>query len=746
MRKCIILLTAFLFIYHLSFSQNVVTGKVTDNKDGSPLQGVTVIAKGSNKVTQTRADGSFSIELVTKEKVLTFSYVGFSTEEINVGNRKNISVALSTADRKLQEVIVVAYGTQTKKEVTGSIVKVDGKQLEDVPMVSVDQMLQGRVAGLQSIATSGQPGTAQDIVIRGIGSISANASPLFVVDGIPINTGDFSGLTQTTNTLAGLNPNDIENVSVLKDAASESVYGSRAANGVILITTKKGKSGRTQFKIDMETGRNTQAYFPDAGKPLNRQQFFALSTEGILNAGGTQNDVAQINDALGVNNGVNTNWLDAVQRRGLQQSLNISASGGDQKTTFYMSGGFFNQQASVIASDFKRYSGAFSVQHKVNSKLSLNASLNLSQSLQHTPLVAGNYRNPIQAALQLLPSQPTYDHDTVVYDRNQFDLFSGIYNPLAIAKFDRNSLSNFKGVGAISGEYKIIPDLTFSSNYGIDYLTLEEIQYWNPFFGDAFSRGGDLGSVYTRVFNWVWTNTLDYRKSLKESLNSYVDLKVGYESQRSQEYVLSAYGSGVPMTTELVLPSISTPTTASEGASNYAFASAFAIGSVNYENKYVLSGSVRRDGSSRFGSANRYGTFWSVGGSWNLDQEDFLLGSALISNLKIRSSYGVNGNAEIGNYLSIATYGFGNGNNYVQQPGSYPDNVGNPNLTWELNKPFNVGIDAGILKNRINFSVEYYNRVTSHLLLNVPLSQTSGFSTAEENVGGNEKYRSRSHF
>jgi TonB-linked SusC/RagA family outer membrane protein len=735
MRNTILLTVVFLFMYTWSFSQNLIIGKVTDAKDGTPLAGVSVSVKGGNTVSQTLTNGSFQITLRANEKTLIFSYVGFSNEEINVGNKKNISVSLSTADKKLQEVIVVAYGTQNKREVTGSVVKVDAKQLEDVPLVSVDQMLQGKVAGLQSIASSGQPGSAQDIVIRGIGSISANASPLFVVDGIPVNTGDFSGLTQTSNALAGLNPNDIESVSVLKDAASESVYGSRAANGVILITTKKGKVGSTQFRIDAETGTNSTAYFPNAGKPLNRKQFFDLTTEGILNAGGSQTDVDQITDALGINNGFNTDWLKTVQRKGMQQSFNVSASGGDQKTTFYLSGGYFNQQASVIASDFKRYSGNFTIQHKVNDQLSLNATMNIGQSFQNTPLVGGAFRNPIQAAIQLLPSQPSIDHDTIVYDRNDFDLFNGLYNPLAIAKFDRNTLSNFKAIGSIGAEYSILPDLKFNSRYGIDYFTLEEVQYWNPFFGDAFSRGGDLGSIYTRVFNWVWTNTLDYRKSFGKHADFNTDIKVGYESQRSQSYSLSAYGSGVPMTTALRLPAISTPTTASEGQSNYTFTSIFAISSINYHNKYVLSGSVRRDGSSRFGIDNRYGTFWSVGGAWNIDQEDFMLNSSVLSALKIRSSYGVNGNAGIGNYQSIATYGFGNGNNYVQQPGSYPDNVGNPNLTWELNKPFNIAIDAGVLKNRINFTVEYYNRVTSHLLLNVPLSQTSGFSNAEENVG-----------
>ncbi|HLX91763.1 MAG TPA: SusC/RagA family TonB-linked outer membrane protein [Puia sp.] len=729
------LLTILLFVCTYSFAQRVVSGRITDSRDGSPLAGATVSAKNSDVKTQTANDGTFRIRLTEAQKILVISHVGFPNTEISISGKQQINISLKSLETQLQEVVVVAYGTTSKKELTGSVVKVDAKQLENIPFTSVDQMLQGKVAGLQSIASSGQPGTAQDIVIRGIGSISANASPLFVVDGIPVNTGDFSSLSQTSNALAGLNPNDIESVSVLKDAASESIYGSRGANGVILITTKKGKPGKTQFSIDLESGTNSRAYSPFAGKPLTHDQFFTLTDEGVINAGGTQADVDQVDAALGKNNGVNTDWLKEVQRRGLQQSFNVAASGGDQKTNFYLSGGYFDQQASILASEFKRYSGSFTIQHHVNEKLTFNATLNISQSLQHTPLVGGAFRNPIQEALVLLPSQPAIDHDTIVYDRNDFDLLNGLYNPLAIAKFDRNTLSNLKGIGTAGAEYAFLPYLSFSSKYGIDYLTLEEVQYWNPFFGDAFSRGGDLGSNYTRVFNWVWTNTLDFHQSFGRKAEFKTSLKAGYESQRSQSYVLMAYGSGVPMTTALVLPAVSTPTTASESQSNYSFVSEFALGSISYRDKYVVSGSVRRDGSSRFGVDNRYGTFWSVGASWNIDQESFLVGSTVINALKLRSSYGVNGNAGIGNYQAIATYGFGNGNNYVQQPGSYPDNVGNPNLTWELNKPFNIGLDAGILKNRINFTVEYYTRTTDHLLLSVPLSQTSGFSSAEENVG-----------
>ncbi|HTQ64909.1 MAG TPA: TonB-dependent receptor [Puia sp.] len=735
MRKFFILIFGFILYYSSSFAQATIKGKVTDNKDGSPLGGVTVRAKQSGSTVVTKEDGSFEIHVKGKQDVLVFSYIGYATEEVNVGTKNNFVVALSTEEKKLQEVVVVAYGSQDKSKVTGSVAKVDGKEFENIPLVSVDQMLQGKVAGLQSVASSGQPGALQEIRIRGTGSINASSEPLFVIDGIPANTGDFSRNTTTANALAGINPNDIESISVLKDASAASLYGARAANGVVLITTRKGRAGKAKISVDAEFGYSDPSYLNNLGKPLNRDQYTELTTEGLLNA--TGGDTATTNaylDALGANNGHNTDWLNTVTHQGKTTQFNASVSGGDQRTTFYMSGGYFKQEAVVIASDFTRYSGDINVRHKLSDKITVGVSLNGSYTDQTTPTQSANFRSPVLAAYYLRPYQHPLNPDGS-YDYSTAD-FEQIYNPLAIAHYDWTKLKTTKLIGALTGEYNILKGLKFITRYGVDYMSLEEPSYYNPYFGDYVTVGGNFTNYYTRVFNWVWTNTLDYTRDIDKNGNLTANLKVGYESQKSNEYAISASGNGVPELTTLSLPPTSNPIIASGAGSDYSFASLFSNLQFNYKNKYSISGSLRRDGSSRFGVDNRYGTFWSVGAAWNIDKEDFFPTTDYVSALKLRASYGTNGNANIGNYSWQTLYAYGN--DYNKLPGSTPSQVGNPNLTWEQNKPLDIGIELGILKNRVNIEADYYIRKTTQLLQNVPLSLTSGLGSYPDNIGSLE--------
>jgi TonB-linked SusC/RagA family outer membrane protein len=735
MRKILSFISLLVLYCAPLLAQNTITGKVTDGRDGSPLAGVTVRLKEGGTAVVTKEDGTYRIPGVGKQSILVFSSIGFAAEEVNVGSKTNINIALSTEEKKLQEVVVVAYGSSDKKKVTGSIAKVSGKELENVPMPSVDAMLQGKVAGLQSVASSGQPGAAQEVRIRGIGSINASSEPLYVIDGIPANTGDFSRNTTTSNALAGLNPNDIESVSVLKDASAASLYGSRAANGVILITTRKGRAGKTKISVDIQSGFSDPSFLNNLGKPLSKTQYTTLTTEGLSNA--TGGDTSTINfylDALGANNGHNSDWISLVTRQGITQQYNVSASGGDPRTTFYISGGYYKQQAVVIASDFTRYSGDFNLKHKLNDKVSIGMSLNASYSMQTTPAQSANFRSPVLAAYYLRPYQYPYNADgSYNYDPN---LFEQIFNPLAIAHYDWSKAGTTKLLGTLSGDYDIIKGLRFSTRIGVDYFSIEEPSYENPFFGDAVTSGGRITNFYTRVFNWVWTNTLDYARSIDKEGNLTADLKVGYEAQKSNTYSISADGTGVPQLTTLPLPPASNPDQAIGSGADYSFSSLFSNLQLNYKNRVSLSGSLRSDGSSRFGSNNRYGTFWSVGAAWNIDKEDFFPQSDYVTGLKLRASYGTNGNANIGNYSWRALYGFGV--DYNKIPGSRPTSVGNNNLTWELNKPFDVGLELGILKNRITIEADYYIRKTTQLLQNVPLSLTSGFGSYPDNIGSLE--------
>lgn len=732
MKKLLLTVTCMLSVM-LVFAQRVITGKVTD-ENGNPVANASVTVKETGAGVSTNAAGDFSIPVDSKSKTLVFSYVGKATEEMVIGSQPVINASLKQEGKALDEVVVVAYGTQVKKKVTGAIAKVDGADLENKPFTSVDQMLQGKVAGLQSTSPTGQPGGIQQVRIRGIGSITAGAAPLYVVDGIPINSGDVSRLNNTSNALAGINPNDIESISVLKDAASASIYGSRAANGVILITTKKGKAGKSKIRIDSEFGFGNTAYINDLAKPLNRDQYFTLTREGLVNAGATQAQIDATLNTLGFNNTANEDWVGNVTRQGTTQNINVSLSGGDSKTTFYTSAGFFDQKAVVISSDFRRYSGSFNLRHKASDKLTVGINATGSYIHQNSPAQSSGFRNPVAGAYWLRPSQNAYNADGSLNISNT--VFNQLYNPLAIAEYDRIQLNNVKVLTNFTGEYQFYKDLKYTTKFGIDFINIEEERYDNPFFGDSRTVGGRMYNYDTRLANWVWSNLLNYKHDFLANKELGVDLTVGYEAQKSKQYNITTRGEGVPATTSIPLPVPSSPSVASGARTDYAFVSVLSMAQLSYKSTYSLSGSVRRDGSSRFGSNNKYGTFWSVGGAWNLDQENFMKGIKFINALKVRSSYGVNGNAEIGNYTWKGTYIFNA--NYNQQPGSAPNQVENPDLTWEINKPFNVGLDVVVWDGRLTVNADYYVRKTENLILNDPLSRTSGFNSVSANVGSME--------
>jgi TonB-linked SusC/RagA family outer membrane protein len=736
MKKIKLLLIGMLAVMTAMAQSRTITGKVTD-ENGIPIANASVTVKGSRAGVTTDALGNYRITISANDKVLVYSHIGRTAQEIPVGDVSTIDVSLKQADASLQEVVVVAYGEQQRRKVTGAIGKLPGSEIENIPMASVDQMLQGKVAGLQSVSPSGQPGSFQQIRIRGIGSITASSEPLFVIDGVPVNTGDFSNLTNSSNLLAGLNPDDIESISVLKDAASASIYGSRAANGVILINTKKGRAGKTKIRVTGEFGSNDIAYMPSIAKPLTRDELKQLTTEGIFNVGGVQDDVDFYLDALGYNSTANYNWLDLVKRRGQQQQVNVSASGGDAKTQFFVSGGYFDQQSVIIGSDFKRYSFNTSLRHQVDKRLTIGANLNMSSFHQEGESESSNFRNPIIAAMALRPSQEAFNPDgTPNYDPA---IFNQIYNPVAIRKYDRLSNQTTKLLGSANAEYKILNNLKFTSRYGIDYSNIEEYNYYNPFFGDFSTDDpattGRFYSGYNRLFNWVWTNLLDYNyHAWQNKLDG--NLTVGYEAQKSQLLTQGTEGWGVPLTTSLVYPPTVTPQAPTYSGADYAFTSILSRGDISFLKRYTLSASLRRDGSSRFGANNRYGTFWSVGAAWNIDQENFMQNINAISLLKLRGSYGVNGNAGIGNYEWRSTYLFSG--TYNGFPVSSPSSVGNPSLTWEQNKPLDIGLEVGVLKNKIIIEADYYKRKTDQLLLDEPLSLSTGFESFKNNIGAME--------
>ena len=436
----------------------------------------------------------------------------------------------------------------------------------------------------------------------------------------------------------------------------------------------------------------------------------------------------------------NTNWYDLVTHKGSQQQYNMSMTGGSEKTQFYISGGYFRQIGTTLATDFERYNGSISLTHKATDKLTISAILNGASSKQSTPTNGGTFANPVLESYFLPPWYSPYNPDgSFKYNdaEGQFPDNGGIFNPLIQANWNKNRAVQTNLRGNITGEYKIFENsnnnVKFTSRFSGEYISISEDAYRNPFYGDGFAQGGDAFASYRRLTDYTWSNFADYRHDINSSL--YFDLKLGYEAQLTHDYIMQAGGQGFPLDRQLqYLASAATPTTAFSLPSQESTNSLFSVADVNFKNKYIISGSFRRDGSSVFGLNHRWGNFYSVGASWNVNEEDFIKNISFISLLKLRASYGENGNAiGFGYYSSLPTYAYNA--NYTGLPGSSPTNVGNDNLTWEKNAIANVGLDFGLFKDRLNGTIEVYNRKTSDLILFVPLSLTSGFGGQNQNVG-----------
>ncbi len=664
MRKFFSLVTfLYLFVCTVFAQSKTIEGKVVDDKN-NPVANATVMIKGTAKGTTTNETGQFSLPVAADATTLVITSVNYATQEVDITSNSNPTIRLLSTTGSLNEVVVVAYGAQKKTNVTGSVATVSASYLENKPFSSVDKALQGAVPGLQISSASGAPGAGTDIRIRGIGSINANANPLWVIDGVIATTGDISTNQTSTNVLSTLNPDDIESISVLKDAAATSIYGSRAANGVIIVTTKRGKAGKTTLTASGEAGIIDLAYTPKINHPMTTPENQQVLREALINAGiaadSTEADATSA-QYFGFDKDVNTDWLDVITRSGTQQQYNISLSGGTEKTQVYASGGYFNQDGTTIATYFKRYNGSLSLTHKATDKITFTAGVNGSSSEQRTPLNSGYFSNPVIAHFFEVPWYAAYNTDgSPRYgDTTEFYNGGGIFNPVAVANLDRNTAKQVSFRGYTSGEFRILENLKFITRYSAELLTVQEDQYRNPFYGDGFAFGGNGFSSYRRIFNWTWTNLLDYRLNLNRDGDMYVNLQLGQESQKLNNYLLQAGGQGFPGTLQLKwLASASTPTTAYALPQESSTASYLGSANFNYKDRYVLSGSFRRDGSSVFGINNKWGNFYSVGASWNINQEEFLQNSNIISLLKLRSSYGENGNALGFGYYSSSSYVF----------------------------------------------------------------------------------------
>ncbi|MBB5646842.1 SusC/RagA family TonB-linked outer membrane protein [Pedobacter cryoconitis] len=695
----------------------VLKGKVLDEK-GMPLPGVSIQLSAENfkQSAQTNTSGEYVFNLSKPgQYVLTASFIGYEKYLATVDLKKDDvikNITLTPSNEGLNEVMVVAYGTQTKSSFTGSAKTLKSDLINGSPRVSIQESLQGNVAGLVSSNGSGQPGAVPNVRIRGIGSVNAGSGPLYVVDGIPLESG----------LISSLNSFDVESVTVLKDASAASIYGSRAANGVILITTKSGVAGKTVINASAQFGANNVTNIK-GHQSLNTQEMLELLKEGWVNKG---NDAALFDKALvdnAVDPNVNTDWFDLLTRTGTYNQYDLSASGGTEKTKFYVSGSHYVAKAPLLGSEFSRSTANLKLSNQATENLSFVGGLQVNYRKNQTQADGSTFGNPVRMYSIYQPWLKAYNDDGT-YDFSYFNR----YNPVAQVKESFSRSNSYGMLGNFLAKYQLLPSLSIENQSNINFVYEETTDYNKSGVGTSRTDGGRATAGTGRSSNWVNTTILRFNKTLGDfGLKTYV----GYEAQKVNEV-------GNSITKRNFLPNTYTLDNASilvsggSNATSNALNSAFFNASFDYKSKYYLSASVRRDGSSRFGSDNRYGNFWSLGGSWNISREHFMEGQDVISDLKLRTSYGVNGNQDIGNFVSRALY---KSSDYDNAPGLEFSNYGNNRLTWEKNKPFNIGLDFGILKNRLTGTVEYYTRTTSDLLLSRPISATNGLTSYTDNIG-----------
>ncbi|WP_138994704.1 TonB-dependent receptor [Larkinella sp. C7] len=718
-----------------------VRGRVTSD-NGEGLVGVNVIIKGSTTGVTTDGEGNYTLTVPNGNGTLIFSYIGFLSKEIPINNRSVINVQLATDERLLSEVQVVGYGTQSKAEVTSAIATVTAKEIKDMPLVGLDQALQGRASGVQVTNNTGAPGGGVSIRIRGTSSLGAGNEPLYVVDGVPINnTQTFNQQTgeERINGMSNINPADIESIEILKDAASTSIYGARAANGVVLITTKRGKAGKQQIDLTSYYGfsKATGRY-----NVLGASDFAILSNEGLASI-----KAAPVFTQAFINNPTtNTDWQDAVLRTAPTANINISTRGGTEKTQYMLSAGYMDQQGILIDSRFKRYNLRVNLDQRINKKVKIGNSLMVSYTDNNrlrnngTPRsdAGGNhlYGSPVlTTALTRSPATPI----RLPNGEYSFDpLAPLIANPVAMALAQHLDNKTIRLIGNLFAEWEIIRGLRFRTQLGTDVRFENEDFFYEPFQAAVQGNGTGTGSV--RNFNevlWLTENYLTYDFGLGKDHKFQALLGTSFQESRLEEAF--SYVGGFVSKNVTTLNGGSTILTSTSNAESWGIASYFGRLNYNYKSKYLLSINARLDGSSRFGANNKYGFFPSASVGWNLSEEEFMKSSTTISNLKFRASYGITGNQEIGNYSYIGTFGVGGGantgRNYLNRLGAVANNIPNDDFSWEQTAQFNVGADVGFLNNRLSLTADYYIKTTTDLLLNLPLPRTSGFSSTLTNIG-----------
>ncbi len=764
-------LCLFVLFFRLSsaWAQTTLTGTVTDATSGETLAGATVQIKGTSAGATTDARGQYRLNVPASatSPTLVFSFIGYQPLEQAVGNQSVLDVRLVSSENALSEVVVVGYGVQNRRDITTAIGSVRARDLANQPVVSFDNAIAAKIAGVQVVQTSGAPGAALQVRVRGTGSISAGLDPLYVIDGVPLSR-DTKFATGSTNTqfpdnpinvLSTINTDDIESIEVLKDASAAAIYGSRGSNGVVLLTTKRGKEGKTTINYDSFVG------FQQVSKKLdllNAYEYATLNAEAkntaYLDRNPTgkatdNNDIRtkgvgapstliapQVTPYLSGQAGLtNTDWQNEIFQTAPIQNHTLSISGGNANVRYYVSGNYLDQRGIVINSGFKRYGARANLEIK-SGRLSVGFNFNPTYSHHDLIKAEGPYLadGVIGLALQIAPIFPVYNADgSYNFDANGWGYgATSILNPVAVAKEVSDKLNQLRLLGNAYAQYEIVKGLSYRINFGGDINNFQR-DYYRPSTVEIRDRKGpSIPTGFSRTQNyvdWLVEHTLNYNRTAgRHNLSALAGFSAQKDRRTASELTATNFPNDLVQTLNA-----GQVTAGNTDIQEWSLLSYLGRVQYDYDGRYLVSAAIRADGSSRFGASNRWGYFPSVSAGWNLAQEAFLKPATWLSDLKLRASYGLTGNFQIPNYGSVSLLNY---QNYVLGPetivsGLAPGNSANDKLKWEKTAMLDVGFDASFFRNRLSLTVDYYNANTSDLLLNVPVPRASGFSTELQNIG-----------
>lgn len=723
-----------------AFCQNkLLTGKVSSADDKQTLPGVNIQIVGTKTGVQTDLDGRYSIEVLSESQSLSFSFVGYVTQIVSIGDKNNIDVILITDKKVLDEVVVVGYGVQSKKDVTGAISSIKGEVLKDAPVQSFDQALAGKAAGVNITIPNGVLNNAPVMRVRGFNSITSSSYPLVVIDGMPVFTGDRSSSSAESNSaannpLADINPADIESIDILKDASATAIYGSRAANGVLMITTKRGKEGKARISFNSWLGITKAFNLP---KVLNAEQYMTIKNEAKRNANKPEAFFPSYNPDGSM---VDTKWFDYIYCTGISHNNTLSISGATPATSYYFSLGYTNQNGFIKRNEFERTAIRFNIDQKINRFLKIGANINYTKNYNQAPstgsLPGESFASAGLARMAFLtaPNVAPFNADGTYNITNSNNMGmgnntsqSGIYNPIAVLELNNFTSESNHILATVFAELEIIKGLTLKTIYAVDNNSVDAMTFLSNKHGAGYTNNGEVTNANAKFKKWDWTNTLTYIKTVAEKNNitvvggieelySITDIWGGWRQDIADDFFTTYQGNFLT----------NNPPTTTNFQTKNVFLSYFGRATYDYNKKYFVTGSFRRDGFSGLSKGNKFGNFGGASLGWALSEENFYKNSGItriINSLKLRTSFGKVGNMGVPDFGSLSLYTsglYGDANTIIYSQ------AGNPTLKWETSNKTDVGFNMGFLNDRLQFEASYFNNNINGLILNAPQAPSKG--------------------